>query len=152
VRLRGGMGRSAAVVSGIDPSGAALAVAVGATAGAESREKSYEEEGEHEYVVPAGICWVTVEASGAEGGDVCRRIAVGRFTPALGAADHATGNHRQAGLFVKPVAACLVKGQFKTVGAFPAGNDARRLGQLHDPRRQRTLFEHLATFGKFVST
>ncbi|MNI76718.1 hypothetical protein D3C73_1329670 [compost metagenome] len=88
----------------------------------------------------------------AERGDVRRRVAVRRFAPALGAADHATGNHRQLRLGIEPVTACLIESQFKTVGAFPAANDSRRLGQLHDPRRQRTLFEHLPAFGQFVST
>ncbi|MNL35230.1 hypothetical protein D3C87_1572460 [compost metagenome] len=89
---------------------------------------------------------------GSEIGNVGRRIAVGRFAPALGAADHAAGDHRQIGLSIEPVRAGLVESQLKTVGAFTTVDDSWRLGQLHDPRRQRTLFENPATFGKFVST
>ncbi|MNP61360.1 hypothetical protein D3C76_1565370 [compost metagenome] len=89
---------------------------------------------------------------GAEVGDVRRRVAIGRFAPALGAADHAAGDDRQVGLFVEPVTTGLVEGQFKTVGAFATLDDSPSLGQLHDPRRQRTLFEHLAARGKFVGT
>jgi hypothetical protein len=42
--------------------------AISASAGAKTTEKSFEDVGEHDYVVPAGICWVTIEAFGAEGG------------------------------------------------------------------------------------
>ena len=72
--------------------------------------------------------------------------------PALGAADHAAGNHRHTGLRVEPVTAGLIERQFKTIGAFPAGDDSWRFGQLHDARRQRALFEHLAILAQFVST
>ncbi|MNX98795.1 hypothetical protein D3C86_1312150 [compost metagenome] len=87
-----------------------------------------------------------------ERGDVRRRVAVGRFAPALGTADHAAGNHRQIRLGIEPVAASLIEGQLETIGTFPAANDSQRVRQLHDPRGQRTLFEHLAAFSQFVST
>src|SRR5512134_2408136 len=48
---------------------AGAVVAFGASAGADSVEKSYEDDGTHEYVVPEGVCWVTVDALGAAGGD-----------------------------------------------------------------------------------
>jgi hypothetical protein len=87
----------------------------------------------------------------SEIGDVCRRIAVRRFSPTLGAANHAASDDGQAWLRIEPVAAGFIEGQFKTVGADLAGHGSRPGRQLHDPRRQRTLFEHLASRGKFVS-
>ncbi|MNI76651.1 hypothetical protein D3C73_1328960 [compost metagenome] len=88
----------------------------------------------------------------AEIGDIGRRVAVRRFAPALGAADHATGNHRQIGLRIQPVAAGIKERQFKTVGAHHAADGSWRDGQLHDAARQRALFQHLAICSEFVST
>lgn len=85
-------------------------------------------------------------------GDVGRRLAVGRFAPALRTADHAASNHRQIRLRVEPVTAGLVKGQFKAVGAFAPVDGSWGLGQLHDPGRQRTLLQHHTVRREFVST
>jgi hypothetical protein len=72
VSVRRCLGRGAAILSVAVLATAGLAFAVGASAGAktESVEKSFEEEGEHEWVVPAGVCSIWIEASGAQGGDV----------------------------------------------------------------------------------
>ena len=85
-------------------------------------------------------------------GDVGRRLAVSRFAPALGTADHTASDHRQIRLSVEPVTAGLVEGQFKTIGAFMTVDDSRGLGQLHDPGRQRTLLQHHTVRREFVST
>jgi hypothetical protein len=69
----------------------------------------------------------------------------------LGAAHHAAGNDGQAWLRIQPIAAGFIEGQLKTIGADLARHGSRPGRQLHDPRRQRTLFEHLASSGKFVS-
>jgi hypothetical protein len=61
--------RGAALLSTVVLTTAGLAFAAGTSAGAASVEKSFEDDGEHEWVVPEDICSVWVEAWGAAGGD-----------------------------------------------------------------------------------
>ncbi|MCY1535031.1 hypothetical protein D9M68_704190 [compost metagenome] len=49
----------------------------------------------------------------ADAFQVDRHVQVGGFLPALGAADHAAGNHRQRGFGPQPVAASLLESQFE---------------------------------------
>jgi hypothetical protein len=63
------VGRGSAIAGAVVLATGTLAFALGASAGAASVEKTFDEDGSHDYVVPAGICWVTVEAFGAQGGD-----------------------------------------------------------------------------------
>ncbi|MNR24666.1 hypothetical protein D3C85_1417630 [compost metagenome] len=63
---------------------------------------------------------------------VHRHVQVGRFLPALGAADHAAGNHGQGGLGAQPVAAGLVEGQFESGQRGGGGAVLQWLRQAHD--------------------
>jgi hypothetical protein len=82
--------RGAAVLSTLVLATAGLAFAAGARAGAgrpdgASTQRSYDEEGAHTYVVPDGVCSVTVEVWGAEGGE-------GETAPPPDIADAAAGS------------------------------------------------------------
>ena len=52
MRVRGRVGRGTALVGAVVLSTGTLVLAVGASAGAGSVEKSFEDDGEHEWVVP----------------------------------------------------------------------------------------------------
>ncbi len=87
-----------------------------------------------------------------EAGDVGRGFAVRGLAPALGAADHATGNHGQPWLGVEPIATGVVECQFETVIAKLAVDQARGFWQVHDAAGQGAHIQHLALRGEFVST
>ena len=114
MRVRGRGGRGAALVGAVVLSTGALVFAVGASAGAASVEKSFEDDGEHEWAVPAGVCWVTVEAAGAQGGDVLS--GEGELTVPGGLGGEAT-----ARIAVTP-------GETLWVNVGEAGEDARQDG------------------------
>ena len=61
-----------------------------------------------------------------------RHVEVGGFLPALGAADHAAGDHGQRGLGSQPVAASLFEGQFEAGQGRRGGAVLQRLRQAHD--------------------
>jgi hypothetical protein len=71
------VGRAGLVLATAALASAWAAYVLGATAGAEPVTESFEETGSHQWVVPAGVCSVSVDVWGAEGGDGAATIPSG---------------------------------------------------------------------------
>jgi hypothetical protein len=69
---------------------------------------------------------------GADAFQVDRHVQVGRFLPALRAADHAAGDHGQGGFGAQPIAASLFEGQVKARQCRAGGAVLQGLWQAHD--------------------
>jgi hypothetical protein len=76
-----------------------MVFALGASAGASSVEKSFEDDGDHSWVVPAGVCSVWIDALGASGGDA---IAPGDDNDPLIVSPGGEGGEAKARIAVTP--------------------------------------------------
>jgi Glycine rich protein len=99
VRVRALVRRGAAVMSVAAFATAGLVLAVGASAGAASVEKTFDEEGQHDYVVPEGVCFVWIDADGASGGDA---IETGEDDEEPATNPGGDGGHAKARVTVTP--------------------------------------------------
>ncbi len=72
----------------------------------------------------------------------CR--AVRNLAPALRAAHHATGDHREPWLGVKPITTGLIKGQLEAVLTERAMENTRGIRQRHYAVGQCALIQHCA--------
>ena len=105
MRIRSLVRRGAAVMSVAALATAGLVLSVGASAGAGlgGTEKSFEEEGSHEWVVPEGVCWVWIEALGASGGDaITSDVGDGDGPDEVGANPGGEGGRAKARVPVTP--------------------------------------------------
>jgi hypothetical protein len=82
------------------------------------------------------------------GGDAVQvhgHVQIGRFLPALGAADHAAGDHRQRRLGAQPVAAGLFEGQLEAAEGMGRGRAVLQgLRQAHDAPGQMACIQGVA--------
>ncbi|MNK66491.1 hypothetical protein D3C87_858090 [compost metagenome] len=81
---------------------------------------------------------------GADAFQVHGHVQVGGFFPALGAADHAAGDHGQGGFGAQPVAAGLIEGQVEAGQRGGGGAVLQGLGQAHDAPGQMAGVERAA--------
>ncbi len=92
-----------------------------------------------------GAVALDARQQGADACQVDRHVEVGGFLPALRAADHAAGDHRQLRFGSQPIAAGLFESQFKTrLAARGGGAVLQGLRQAHDAPRQVAGIERAA--------